>query len=181
MDSARVLLKEEIKISPWVCLVRKEVLFDSGHKETYHSLKQRGYVAILALTPDNKIPVIRQFRPALETYTWELPAGILEEGEQPEQACQRELLEETGLKTEKMIYLGHYDADTGRLENEVHSFLVQASQTDPSFIPEPGLQVQFLTLPELREWIVSGKFRHQHHIALLTLAALKTGDNTLWA
>ena len=66
--------------------------------ELYHAVGQQDYIAIVAMTPDGKIPIVRQYRPAVEGFTWELPAGMLEQGEDAADCCRRELLEETGLK-----------------------------------------------------------------------------------
>ena len=55
-------------------------------------------VMILPITRDNKIIMVRQYRPAINEYIYELPAGIVDPGETIEEAAKRELYEETGLK-----------------------------------------------------------------------------------
>src|SRR5205085_4423199 len=95
---AKILSRKETPVSPWVKLVSKEVEFAPGQRaEVYHSLSQADYIAVLAQTPGGLIPIVRQYRPAVAAYTWELPAGLLEAGETPEDACRREVREETGL------------------------------------------------------------------------------------
>jgi 8-oxo-dGTP pyrophosphatase MutT (NUDIX family) len=174
LTSARILARTQTRLSPWVQIVRKEVEFGPGKEvEVYHCVAQPDYVAILAKTPSGLIPLIRQYRPAVEAYTWELPAGLLEEGESPEDACRRELKEETGLGAEEMTYLGCYYPDTGRLENRLHAFFVTTSEPDSGFAPEPGISVDFLSAQKLRDYILSGKFQHQLHLGLFTLATLK--------
>lgn len=173
MTSARIIARSQTPLSPWVQVVRKEVEFGPGKKvEVYHCVAQPDYVAILAKTSSGLIPLVRQYRPAVEAYTWELPAGLLEEGESPEDACRRELKEETGLDAEKVVYLGSYYPDTGRLENLLHAFFVSASEPDPQFAPERGMSVNFVNAQELRDTILSGKFRHQLHLGLFTLASM---------
>jgi ADP-ribose pyrophosphatase len=175
--SAKILSRQETYLSPWVRLVRKEVEFAHGQQvEIYHSLSQVDYIAILAQTPDDLIPIVRQYRPAVEAYTWELPAGLLEPGEDPEQTCRRELREETGLEAKSVTYLGAYYADTGRLENRLHAFYVQASEPDLNFVPEPGMSVEYVTLEALKSRIRLGKFRHQLHVAILLLHELYLTD-----
>ena len=49
---------------------------------------------------------MRQYRPALEAFTWELPAGLVDPGEDPPRGCRRELLEETGYLTRMIHPLG---------------------------------------------------------------------------
>jgi len=169
----RILSRKEVRVSPWVCLVSKEVEFDPGAApEVYHCLSQPDYIAILARTRSGLIPIVQQYRPAVDTCTWELPAGLLEQGENPEDACRRELKEETGLHAESVTYLGSYYADTGRLENRLHAFFVQTDDPDPTFLPEPRVSVKFVTGEKLRGHIISGEFRHQLHLGLLGVASL---------
>lgn len=166
-----------MKVSPWVCVVRKEVEFGlSRQTEVYHCLSQPDYVAILARTRGGLIPIVQQYRPAVEAYTWELPAGLLEHGEDPGDACRRELKEETGLEAESVTYLGSYYADTGRLENHLHAFYILTPDPDPTFVPEAGISVKFVTAAMLRQYIISGQFRHQLHLGLLGIASLQGVD-----
>ena len=174
MTTARIISRVKEQLSPWVGIVAKEVEFGpGGPREVYHCLSQPDYIAILARTPSGLIPIVRQYRPAVEAYTWELPAGLLEQEEDPEVACRRELKEETGLNAEAIIYLGGYHADTGRLENRLHAFFVQASDPDPNFVYEPGITVDFVNAQTLQSYILSGKLRHQLHLGLFTLANMK--------
>src|SRR4051812_25879470 len=97
MGAARISGRTETRLSPWVRVVAKEVEVDPGvPPEVYHCLALADYVTIVARLPDGRIPIVRQFRAAVEQETWEFPAGLLEPGERAEEACGRELLEETG-------------------------------------------------------------------------------------
>ncbi len=171
LEMARIVARKEDRVSPWVCIVSKEVEFaPDGETEVYHCLWQADYIAILAKTRSGLIPIVRQYRPAVEAYTWELPAGLLEKGEDFEVACRRELNEETGLEAESVTYLGSYYADTGRLENRLHAFFVSASDPDPNFVPEAGIAVDFVDANTLKARVLSGAFRHQLHLGLFAVA-----------
>jgi 8-oxo-dGTP pyrophosphatase MutT (NUDIX family) len=168
------LLRTETVISPWVRLVANTVEKTlDGPGEVYHAFAQSDYVAVLARTPSGQIPIVRQFRAAVGCETWELPAGLLEAGESPESCCRRELLEETGVKAMAVHPLGSFFADTGRLENRIHLFAVEASEPQSAFVPEPGLSVVFVSPSELRGRILDGTFIHQLHLGTLAVAALK--------
>lgn len=154
-------------------LVAKEVEFHADRKpEVYHALAQADYISILAITPDGRIPIVRQYRPAVEDFTYELPAGLVEPGETPLQTCSRELLEETGLIALRIVSLGTFYSDTGRMENSVHVFQVETSEPNPDFVQEEGLSVEFLTKDELRDYVKRGLFRHQLHLGVLATAAI---------
>lgn len=66
---------------------------------------------VVALTPDRKVIVARQFRPGPEKIMIELPGGGVDEGEDTEAAARRELLEETGYMAGAMTFLGEFPRD----------------------------------------------------------------------
>ena len=165
--------RKETTISKWIRLVRKCVVFgEAGPAEIYHSFALADYVAALAVTPDGRIPLVRQFRPAVEEYTYELPAGLLEAGELPEDAARRERNEETGLNVLAINHIGTFYTDTGRLQNRFHSFFVDASNPATGFVSEPGITVEFVTAEILRGHIKSGQFNNQMHLGVLKLAEM---------
>lgn len=166
----RLISHRTSKLSPWVTIVERRVDFGDGRVETYHALDQSDYVAILAVTPGRRIPIVRQYRPALDRFTWELPAGMVEANEAPETTCVRELLEETELAAARVHSLGLLAADTARLCNHVHSFLVEAEATAQS---SPELEVRYLSLAELQALILDGQFDLQCHVGTLGLAFLR--------
>lgn len=171
LETARIVARKEDRVSPWVRVVSKEVEFSRDREtEVYHCLGQSDYIAILAKTRSGLIPIVRQYRPAVEAYTWELPAGLLEKGEDLEVACRRELKEETGLDATAINYLGSYYVDTGRLENRLHAFYVRTSDPDPAFVPEPGMSVHYVSAETLREHVVTGEFIHQVHLGVIAAA-----------
>ena len=176
-SGASITERSATRVSPWVSLVSKRVAFSpGGSSELYHCLSQPDYVSVFARTRGGLIPIVRQYRPAVEAYTWELPAGLLEPGESPDAACRRELKEEAGLDAVTLTPLGSCYADTGRLENRIHAFFAVTTDPDPAFIPESGLSVSFVETKTLRDYILRGQFNHQLHLALLALIAVRRLD-----
>ncbi len=170
-ERARIVARRERQLSPWTTLIEKDVELAPGRApDTYHAFGLFDWVVAVARTPDGRVAVVRQFRPAVERYTWELPSGLIDPGEDPETACRRELLEETGLRAERVIYLGGYRPDTGRLELVQHVFRVEASGPRPDFVPEPGVVVDYVRPEVIRELIREGSFSQLHHIAAWFLA-----------
>lgn len=175
-STARILARRETRVSPWVRLVEKEVEFAPGQPaEKYHFLAPRDYIGILARTPSGLFPIVRQFRPAVESCTWELPAGLLEADEDPEQTCRRELREETGLEAKTVIHLGSFFADTGRLENKQHAYFVETGEPNPTFVPEPGMTISYVSFDQLKGLVRSGAFGLQLHIGILFQYELQLG------
>jgi len=172
-DWPKIKARRKTRISPWMEIIEREVEFAPGAKsELYHAVGQQDYIAIVALTPDGRIPIVRQFRPALEQFTWELPAGLMDKDEAAVDTCRRELLEETGYPASAVYALGHYAPCTARLSNRVHSFFVQTGVHSPEMKTEAGIELKLVTPAELARLILSGEFVLQLHIGAILLAGL---------
>jgi ADP-ribose pyrophosphatase len=173
MKWPRIRARRTTAVSPWMSLIAREVEFSRGAPvEVYHAVEQADYIAIVAITPGGKIPIVRQFRPALEAFAWELPAGLVDAGEKPIDCCRRELMEETGFSARAIHPLGAAVACSGRLNNRIHSFFVEAGERVASFEPESGMRVRLVTPAEIARLIQAGKFTSQLHIGALLLAEL---------
>jgi ADP-ribose pyrophosphatase len=169
----RIRSRRTTRVSPWMSIVAREVQFARGAEpQIYHAVEQADYIAIVALTRSGKIPIVRQYRPALEAFSWELPAGLVDPGEDPIDCCRRELLEETGLTARKIHPLGATFPCTGRLNNRIHSFFVETGARVNGFAPEPGMRVKLVSPVEIARLVKSGRFVSQLHIGALLLAEL---------
>jgi ADP-ribose pyrophosphatase len=178
-DYPRVVNSTRTRVSPYVTLVEKAVQFTPDEAaETYHCLTQADYVGVLALTSDGLIPIVRQFRPAVEQFTWELPAGTVDHGETPADAARRELREETGLQAEQLVDLGCYIPDTGRLQVNSHAFFARASSAAAPPHDET-LTVRFVSPAELKDMVRRLEFRHQIHLAIYAAALFHEVDSAL--
>ena len=104
---------------------------------------------------------------------WELPAGLVDRGEDPAESCRRELLEESGLSAQSVHPLGTAAPCTGRLSNRIHSFFVETVEAAPAREPEVGLTVRLVSPAELALMIKAGEFVSQLHLGALLLAELR--------
>ena len=171
-ERARIVARREHRLSPWTTLVEKDVEFAPGRApDTYHAF---GAVRLgrrrRAGRPTGASRSSGSTGPAVERYTWELPSGFVDPGEDPESACRRELREETGLQAERVTYLGGFRPDVGRLELTEHIFRVDASGPQPDFVPEPGVAVEYVRPAVILDLIRDGSFCQLHHIAAWFLA-----------
>lgn len=82
-----------------------------------------GAVAVVAITDDNEIVLVKQFRKATETVMLEIPAGKLEINENPEECAIRELKEETGLEAKEIEFVLDYYSSPGFTNEKVHIFI----------------------------------------------------------
>lgn len=92
-------------------------------KESYRDIvRHPGAVALLAFLDNETILLVEQFRIAVNKTLFEIPAGKLENGEDPYLAAQRELEEETGFKAGKLEYLGYILTGPGFTDEKIHIY-----------------------------------------------------------
>ena len=164
-------LKTEVAFTtPWFQILGKTMRLGEA---PYYSLKLPDYAAVVALTEDERVLIVRQYRPALELETLELPSGLVDAGETPEQAVRRELLEETGYEGGAWELLGPLAPDTGRLGNRIWLFVAKGVRRMEGRVPEEGIGVLTWPLAELSAAMVDGRFDHALHVAAVMLAVLK--------
>jgi ADP-ribose pyrophosphatase len=160
---------------PWLAVEAKEISFDGEPPATWYSVRTLDYMAVLAMTDTGKIPLVRQFRPALEVRSLELPAGLVESTETPEAAARRELLEETGCQAGSMELVGALDLDAGRMQTTQWAFFAPDARvvTDRLSGEEEDLEVLFVSTDELEELVRRGEFRMAAHLAVLAVATAR--------
>jgi ADP-ribose pyrophosphatase len=113
----------------------EEVELPNGKTSKREIVKHSGAVAVIALTDNNQIVMVKQFRKPLERTLVEIPAGKLEEGEAPAASARRELEEETGYKPENLDYVTSFYTSPGFADEIVHLYysdelVKSAPQTD---------------------------------------------------
>jgi len=168
-------VKKDLSI-PWFEQIEKEVLLPGEEEpQVYYSIKPSDYVTALARTKDGQIIVLRQYRPAVEKFTYELPSGHMEKGETPEQAIVRELEEETGCRAEKVVLLGELIPDTGRLENKLWAFYIDNLEIGNLPIPleNEGIEVCPVSYAEFLKMIDDGRLNHALDLSVIALAIFK--------
>lgn len=117
-----------------------------------------GAVAV-ALTNENKIVMVRQFRYPFQEWLLELPAGKLDQNEDPLNCAARELAEETGYTAEKFIKLGHIYTTPGFCNEILHIYLAEnlTAGEHSREEGEEGMQVFEFSIDEIKEKIRNGE------------------------
>jgi len=166
--------RQILSISPWMKVIAREVEFEAGSSaEIYYAVHQLDYLTVLAVTPQGDIPIVRQYRPAMEAFAWELPGGLLEPGEDPAVGAARELLEETGYPTLEIVSLGINSVCASRMSNRIHSFFAKLGDRISDFKPESRIEARTVSPNALAELIRAGEFSEQLHLGTLLQASLK--------
>lgn len=89
-------------------LEREEVTLPGGQRTMLDIVRHRGSVVLIPVPGPGEVILIRQYRPVIGRWIWELPAGTLEAGEAPARAARRECAEEIGLHPRRIERLGEY-------------------------------------------------------------------------
>ncbi|MCA1030613.1 NUDIX hydrolase [Bacillus timonensis] len=138
----------------------EEVELPNGKKSTRELVKHPGAVAILALTNENKILMVSQYRKALNRVIVEIPAGKMEKGEEPEVTAKRELDEETGFTCQSLKHLISFYTSPGFADEIVHLYVAKqlTKQTSPAELDEDEfVDVIELTLEQAIQYVKEQK------------------------
>lgn len=137
---------------------RLRVREPDGKEAIRDVVRHPGAVAIVALTEDGRICLVRQYRTALDRVTVEIPAGKLEPGEDPYDCAERELLEETGMKAEHMAFLTTIATSAGFADELIHIYMATGlSFAGSSPDADEFINVDLVELPELIDAVLDGK------------------------
>jgi ADP-ribose pyrophosphatase len=167
----RLLSTKRTPVSPWLEVITREMQFrPDADVETYYAIAQPHYVVAVAITPEGRILLVRQYRPAVQRFSLELPGGLLDENEDPADAMVRELREETGYVTRSVTQIGRAATSAGRIDNVTYSFFIRTGERSPDFVEEPGVAVSWASPSELRNLVLSGELSEQAHLGALALA-----------
>ena len=108
-----------------VTVIKDDVEVADGHKSFREVVLHSGGVVIVALKDNDKILLVKQYRYPLKRVNLELPAGKLEIGENPDEACKRELEEETGYKANIWKSLGYINTTPGICTEKLYLYLAK--------------------------------------------------------
>lgn len=137
---------------------RLQVELPDGRRALRDVVRHPGAVAIVALTEEGRICLVRQYRTALGRVTVEIPAGKLAAGEDPLECANRELLEETGMVAERMAFLTTIASSDGFCDELIHIYMAtgltfaKSSPDDDEFI-----NVDLVEVGELVDAVLDGR------------------------
>jgi ADP-ribose pyrophosphatase len=131
------------------------------------------WVNVLALTPCGRLVMVNQFRYGMDDFSWEIPGGVIERGEDPVAAGLRELEEETGYVGNSARLLGSVNPNPAIMNNRCHLVLVEnvVLTTEQSWDPDEEIEVLSLPVDEVYAWAQSGRITHSLVLNALLLFA----------
>ena len=97
----------------------------TGIEHDFFILESSSWVNVIPLTPEQEVVLVRQYRHGTRDITLEIPGGLVEKSDTPEQAAKRELLEETGYRPLETCSLGSVHPNPAIQNNECYTFLAK--------------------------------------------------------
>ena len=149
-----------------------QVTLPNEREVTVEVVRHPRSVVLIPVPEPGKVILIRQYRFAVNQWLWELPAGSVDEGEEPEAAARRECHEEIGQVPQAIMRLGTFHPTPGYCDEEMVFFKVSSLET-PAEAAQPDededIEVQTFTLVEARDMIRRGEIRDMKTIVGLRL------------
>jgi ADP-ribose pyrophosphatase len=139
----------------------------------YYRLTHNDSVVILAMTVDKKLIFIRQFRPAIEDITYEIPAGDIRDGEAYEEAAVRELTEETGYVCDEIAHVGSYVVAPDRIKSTAHLFFGRNARLSNKQSRDKHIEVLLVSEEDFKAQVLSGKINTIAGMGVYLLFKLK--------
>ena len=127
---------------------------NKGYKKR-EIVEHPGAVAIVAITEDNKVVLVKQFRKPIEQVIWELPAGKLEIGESPKECAIRELKEETGYSAKNLKLLHKFFTSAGFSNQKIYIFLATGlTKGEPDFDDDEFIEKYEIDINEAQNMVI---------------------------
>jgi 8-oxo-dGDP phosphatase len=143
----KTIKSAEIHRNPWYRLMQDDVVMPSGQQGKYTYIDRLPAVVIAAMTPEDEVYLVGQFRYPIKKFSWELPKGAIEKADLDLlSAAKTELLEEVGLEAEDWQSLGSYYLDVALTNQAAHLFLARKlsqKKSSPDF-------TEFLTSKKIK-------------------------------
>ena len=137
-----------------------QVTLPNEREVTVEVVRHPRSVVLIPVPEPGKVILIRQYRFAVNQWLWELPAGSVDEGEEPEAAARRECHEEIGQIPQALIRLGTFHPAPGYCDEEMVFFKATSLET-PAEKAEPDededIEVKTFTIGEARDMIRRGE------------------------
>lgn len=167
-------LKRELRAQGTVISLYKDTVEVNGNLAEWDYIHHDGAAAVVAVNEDGKLLMVRQYRNALDRFTLELPAGKLDDTNEPTLECaRRELEEETGYYTDDFEYLLTINTTVAFCNEKIDLYLAKnLKRTQQHLDPDEEINVELWEVEDLKRLIYEGKMTDGKTVAgIMTYAS----------
>ena len=152
-----------------------------GEKADFFVIENPDWVNIIGVTKDRKAIFIEQYRQGTESMIFEIPGGMVEDGDDPESTARRELAEETGFTTDRIICVGRSYPNPAQQSNTIYHFLaLDCTQTEQvNFDEHESIATRLVPLQQIDELVHNGTINHSLAVTALYYAQKYLKDEGL--
>ncbi|MEG0369580.1 MAG: NUDIX hydrolase [Hungatella sp.] len=168
-------LKRELKYQGTILKIYEDTVIANGHEAHWDFIHHDGAAAVLPITEDGRILMVRQYRNALDRETLEIPAGKLDDPLEPKIECAyRELEEETGYRSEHLEYLMSVNTTIAFCDEAIDIFVARNLIPSKQHLDEDEIiEVEAWAVDDLLDLIWAGKMTDAKTIAAITAYAVR--------
>ena len=170
-----IRLDRQLKYTGAILKIYEDTVIANGHEAHWDFIHHDGAAAVVPVTDDGKLLMVRQFRNALNRETLEIPAGKLDDPNEPKIECAyRELEEETGYRCEKLEYLMSMNTTVAFCDEAIDIFVARNLIPSHQHLDEDEvIFVEEWDIADLEELIYSGKMTDAKTVAAILAYARK--------
>lgn len=162
----RTISRQEIYKGKIVTLVKDKVLLPNDKIADREIVLHKGAAAIVPIDETGKIIFVRQYRQPVGEELLEIPAGLLEKGEEPIESAKRELEEETGYKASEMHHICSMFNSAGFSNEMVHLYLAKGLHEGKQNLDEDEfVEIERYTFDEALKMIFDGRIKDSKSIS----------------
>ena len=177
-------------VKPWLCVqcepvqsfrvfsVRTDTAVSprTGRQHNFYVIESGDWINVIPLTGNGHVVMVRQYRHGSRDVTLEIPGGLVDPGDTPERAAERELLEETGYGASKLVKIGEANPNPAIFNNRCHTFLARHVKKvcEPTPDQAEDIEVVFVPMGDIPRLIRTGKINHSIVVAAFNYYFLRS-------
>jgi 8-oxo-dGTP pyrophosphatase MutT (NUDIX family) len=157
----------------WLQLREDRVRLANGHEiDRFHVIHGPDWASVLCVTEASEVVLVRQYRHGIARDSLELPAGVIEPHESPEEAARRELAEETGYESNDWVRIQTVSTEPARHTTQAHFFCARGALLTSRPAPEESEILELVKVPlgDLPRLATDGSILHGVHVGAILAA-----------
>ena len=172
-----IRIKRDLAYTGTILKIYRDTVIANGIEEVYDYIHHDGAAAVLPVTKDGKILMVRQYRNALDRFTLEIPAGKLDAPDEPMLECAAlELEEETGFRSENLEFLMTVNTTVAFCDEKIGVYIAKDLIPSKQHLDaDESIDVEEWEVKDLLEMIYSGKMTDAKTMAAILAYAQREG------